>query len=155
MNKKGIFKIIAFILLLIVIFMFFFKFSFYIEDNEKESSNNIKDNNSNIQNKDYKKILTSDVWVCFQSYLYMPNNEKFLVELNPFKLNFSDTEVEMCLGEECDVSPYQINNDILTIPELQSFSGIVKIILENDYLILETEYDTGSKIHYYFDTPKG
>lgn len=113
--------------------------------------------NNNINNKHVNK-LENTVWRYIESSIYeIENGMTWLITENFNYVDFKifNTEMEVCFDELCEKSTYEVKNDILTIESAKYFTGIYKMLFEDDYLLLEQELEDGSKMIHKFAASKG
>ena len=116
--------------------------------------------NKNNDNKDniYASKLENKLWTYVDSSYYNPENvliPEIKYYSNTFKLEFSDTEVEICDGENCEISSYEIINDNIVIESMTGNKRNYKISFKEDYMILEYVHEDGSRQIFKFVVPVG
>ena len=99
---------------------------------------NIKAEKNEIENNLGNNGLKNQVWLYNNSYFY-DNNEYLPAIFDTFSLEFFDSIVRICFKEECSLSNYEIDKNILSIES--TFVGRYVISFENNYLVLEYFYE--------------
>lgn len=144
MNRKE--KILWIILVILILMILAVVFVVNLK-NEKED-----------ENKYYISKLENKLWICIDSDYY--NAEDILIPeianyYDVFKLEFSDTDVEICIENSCNISPYNIINDTIVIESIIGNKRSFKISFENDYLFLKYVDENGNSQIFKFVIPVG
>ena len=116
-----------------------------------------KAKNNKIEQNDKEKIdkLKNEVWFYSKSYYYYNDDNMSETIFSPFKITFSDNNIEFCFEEKCNISSYKINDNILIIDTIQNFAGEYIVSFEEDNLVLDYKSNDGSRTIYYFTPAVG
>ena len=115
-------------------------------------------NKDNNKDNIYASKLEDKLWTCIDFNYY--NTENVLISeitkyFNVFELKFFDTEVEICIEDSCNISPYEIINDNIIIESIMGYKREFKISFKDDYMFLEYVYEDGNKQIFKFVIPAG
>lgn len=121
-------------------------------NNKKNDVNVNEHGNNNIEDIVYYNKIKGYRWQYLNSYFY-DNNGSLPAIFDAFNLEFAETKVKICFEDNCSITNYEIDKDILTIKSI--FAGTYVISFEGDYLFLEYTYENGSKIKFCFANPVG